>query len=228
MLRIAIPLLVFGGLFAASCSSNLPQSSLNPKSVEAGQIHQLWNLVFGISIAVFVVVEAALVYAIIRFRKRPGDETEPKQIHGNTRLEIAWSIIPAVVLALVAVPTLQTLFDLTRPPEGDFLRVEVIGHQWWWEFQYPDILDAQGRPLTTANELHLPAGTTAELRMTSEDVIHSFWAPALAGKRDVVPGRETFLKITPDADIAGLVIPGQCAEFCGLSLRRYALSDLCR
>jgi len=166
---------------------------------------------------VFVIVEAALVYAIIRFRKRPGDGVEPKQVHGNTRLEIVWSIIPAIVLALVAVPTLQTLFDLTRPAEGDVLRVEVVGHQWWWEFRYPDILDAEGRPLTTANELHLPAGKTAELHMTSRDVIHSFWVPSLSGKRDAVPGRDTFLKITPDADVAGQVIPGQCAEYCGLS-----------
>ena len=217
MLRIAIPILVFGALFAASCSSDLPQSSLNPRSVEAGQIDQLWSLVLWISVAVFVVVETALVYAIVRFRKRPGDEDEPKQVHGNTRLEIAWTIVPALILAFVAVPTMVTLSELRSPAEGDFLRVEVIGHQWWWEFRYPDIIDSEGRPLTTANEMHIPAGMTTELQMTSVDVIHSFWVPSLSGKRDVVPGRETYLKITPDADVAGQMIPGQCAEYCGLA-----------
>ena len=99
---------------AASCSSDLPQSSLNPRSAEAEQIDQLWSLIFWMSVAVFVVVEAALVYAMIRFRKRPDDEAEPKQVHGNTRLEIVWSIIPAVILAVIAVPTLQT--HMLQPP----------------------------------------------------------------------------------------------------------------
>jgi cytochrome c oxidase subunit II len=215
--RVAALAGAFSALFLASCSSDLPQSSLNPQSIEAEQIDQLWNLVFWIGFGVFVVVEAALIYAIIRFRKRPGDDAEPKQVHGNTRLEIVWSIIPVLILAVIAVPTLTTLFDLRRPAEGDFLRVEVTGHQWWWEFQYPDILDENGRPLTTANELHLPVGMTAELQMTSADVIHSFWVPSLAGKRDVVPGRYNYLKITPDPGTSGEMIKGQCAEYCGLA-----------
>jgi len=203
-------------LLVASCSSTLPQSSLNPKSVEAQQIDDLWILVLVIAVIVFVVVEGLLVIAIFRFRRRKNDDTEPKQIHGNTALEIAWSIAPAVILAIVSVPMLVTLFDIRSPAEGDVLVVNVIGHQWWWEFEYPDIVDDRGRPLTTANELHIPAGRTTELRMTSADVIHSFWVPPLAGKRDLVPGRETFIKITPDLQTAGEAIPGQCAEFCGL------------
>lgn len=201
----------------AACSSTLPQSSLNPKSAEARQIDDLWILVLVLATIVFVVVEAALVFAIFRFRKRKNDDREPKQIHGNTTLEIVWSIIPALILVAVAVPTMRTVFDLRSPAEGDVVRVNVTGHQWWWEFEYPDIVDDQGRPLTTANELHLPVGRTTELTMTSADVIHSFWVPPLAGKRDLVPGHETFIKITPDADRAGEEIPGQCAEFCWLS-----------
>ncbi len=201
----------------AACSSTLPQSSLNPKSVEARQIDDLWILVLVLATIVFVIVEAALVFAIFRFRKRKNDDREPKQIHGNTPLEIVWSIIPAVILVAITVPTMRTLFDLRSPAEGDVVHVNVTGHQWWWEFEYPDIVDDQGRPLTTANELHLPVGRTAELKMTSADVIHSFWVPPLAGKRDLVPGHETFIKITPDADRAGEEIPGQCAEFCWLS-----------
>jgi cytochrome c oxidase subunit 2 len=165
---------------------------------------------------VFVVVELALVYAIFRFRARKNDDTEPKQTHGNMPLEIAWSIAPAVILAIIAVPTLLALFDIRSPAGPGAVVVNVTGHQWWWEFEYPDIVDAQGRPLTTANELHIPAGKTTELRMTSADVIHSFWVPPLAGKRDLVPGHETFIKITPDPATAGEAIPGQCAEFCWL------------
>ncbi len=217
LLRIAIVVVAFGALFLASCSSDLPQSSLNPRSAEAESIDRLWNFILVLGTVVFVIVGGALAYAVIRFRKRPGNEAEPKQIHGNTRLEIGWTLIPVVLVVVIAVPTLTTLFDLRSPAEGDFLRVEVTGHQWWWEFQYPDILDENGRPLTTANEMHIPVGKTSELRMTSVDVIHSFWVPSLAGKRDVVPGRETVIKITPDADIAGQMVPGQCAEYCGLS-----------
>jgi len=217
MIRITFLVVALAAVLLASCSSDLPQSSLNPRSAEAESIDKLWDFILLLGTAVFIVVGGALAYAIIRFRKRPGNEQEPKQIHGNTRLEIAWSIIPVVLLVIIAIPTLTVLFDLRSPAEGDFVRVEVIGHQWWWEFQYPDILDEDGRPLTTANEMHIPAGMTSELTMTSVDVIHSFWVPSLAGKRDVVPGRETRIKITPDADIAGQMVPGQCAEYCGLS-----------
>jgi len=217
LLRIALIATVFGALFLASCSSNLPQSSLNPRSAEAESIDQLWDFILVLGTVVFVIVGGALAYAVVRFRKRPGNEEEPKQIHGNTKLEIGWTLIPVVLVVIIAVPTLTTLFDLRSPAEGDFVRVDVIGHQWWWEFQYPDFVDENGRPLTTANEMHIPAGKTAELTMTSVDVIHSFWVPSLAGKRDVVPGRDTVIKITPDADIAGQMVPGQCAEYCGLA-----------
>jgi cytochrome c oxidase subunit 2 len=203
-------------LLLAACSSDLPQSSLNPKSAEARQIDDLWTLVLYLAIGVFVVVELALVYVIFRFRTRKGDDREPKQTHGNTALEITWSIIPVLILVVITVPTMATLFDLRGPAEGDVINVNVTGHQWWWEFEYPDIVDAQGRPLTTANELHIPVGKTTELKMISADVIHSFWVPPLAGKRDLLPGRETFIKITPDPDRAGEEIPGQCAEFCWL------------
>jgi len=215
---VVLGTLVAAALVLAGCGSDLPQSSLNTQSVEAEQIDQLWELVFWIATAVFVIVEAALVVSIIRFRARPDDDTEPKQTHGNTRLEIVWTIIPAVILAVIAVPTMRTLFDLREPAEGpDVLTVEVTGHQWWWEFAYPDIVGEDGEPLVTANQLHIPAGRTTELFMTSADVLHSFWVPTLAGKRDLVPGRTTEIKITPNPETVGTEIPGQCAEFCGLS-----------
>ena len=215
-LRHLVPLLAVLGLLLGACSSTLPQSSLNPKGAEAEQIDQLWKLVLGLATFVFVVVNAALLFAVIRFRRRKGDTSEPKQVHGNTRLEITWTILPAVILAVLAVPTLKTLFELRSTAEGEgVLTVNVTGHQWWWEFEYPSFVAPDGRTLRTANELHLPAGVTANLVLTSADVLHSFWVPPLNGKRDLVPGEIQHLKLTPDADLDE-VIPGQCAEYCWL------------
>ncbi|MGH3440780.1 MAG: cytochrome c oxidase subunit II [Nitriliruptorales bacterium] len=187
-----------------------PQDYLTPVGRFAVDVDRLWDLVFWGAIAIFVLVEALIVVAILRFRERPDEDDErlPKQVHGNPRLEALWTIIPAVILAAVAVPTVRTLFDLAEQPQ-DALRVNVIAHQWWWEYRYPD-----HEGLVTANILHIPAGRTVNLSLESVDVIHSLWVPKLAGKQDVVPGRTNFLKI--HADEPGEYL-GQCAEYCGLS-----------
>jgi cytochrome c oxidase subunit II len=188
----------------------LPQNSLNPAGPIARTIDGLWWLVFWIAAVIFFVVQGALLYAIIRFRRRKGEERPVRQLHGNIRLEVAWTIVPAVILAVVAVPTVATIFQLRPDPDGveGNLLVEVTGHQWWWEFHYPDY------GFTTAGEMHIPAGRPVLLRMRSADVIHSFWVPQLAGKRDVVPGRTSYLIL--EADEPGVYL-GQCAEFCGLA-----------
>ena len=188
----------------------LPQNSLDPAGPDSDKIDGLFRLVLWIAVGVFVVVEAALLYAIVVFRRRKGHDPGVRQVHGNTRLEIMWTIIPSVVLAVIAVPTIATLFDIREAPaaEENALQVEVIGHQWWWEFRYPEF------GFSTANEMHIPAGRPVYLSMTSADVIHSFWVPRLNGKRDVVPGRVTNLTI--EADEPGVYL-GQCAEFCGLA-----------
>jgi cytochrome c oxidase subunit 2 len=188
-------------------------------------IDELWELVLVLATAVFVLVMAAYLISLVRFRERKNDDRRPKQVHGNTRLEITWTIIPAVLLAVLAVPTVRGIFELRSPPEGEgVLQVQVTGHQWWWEYVYPDIIGDDGRPLTTANELHIPAGVEVNLTMTSGDVIHSYWVPPLNGKRDLVPGRVSQLTLTADEEAATVdlgfgpgVILGQCAEFCGLS-----------
>lgn len=188
----------------------LPQNSLNPAGPEARKIDGLWWMVFWIATVVFVLVQSALVFAIVRFRRRRGEDRPVKQLHGNTRLEIGWTIVPAVLLAVIAVPTVATLFDMRSAPAADenVLHIEVTGHQWWWEFHYPDY------GFTTAGEMHIPAGRPVWLTMTSADVIHSFWVPQLNGKRDVLPGRISHLRI--EADEPGVYL-GQCAEFCGLA-----------
>ena len=206
-------LLGFTVLGLAACSGSGPASTLEPKGPVAEDIDRLWDIVFWAAVVIFVLVEAALVYALWRFRERRDPEHRPKQVHGNTRLEVVWTIIPAVILAIIAVPTLTTLFDIRTVESGEgVFELEVIGHQWWWEVDYP----AYG--LETANEIHIPEDTEIRITLTSADVIHSFWVPPLAGKRDAVPGRLSTMKLTADDPTPpGESIPGQCAEFCGLA-----------
>lgn len=192
---------------ALACTGPFPQSTLAPRSDFGAAIDQLFTSVFWWAVAVFVVVEGLLLFAIIRFRARKGAPT-PKPTHGHTLMEIGWTIAPAVILVFIAVPTIQTIFRTAGHAPDGALKVEVIGHQWWWEFKYP----AEG--IVTANELHLPVGRPVGLAMTSADVIHSFWAPSLGGKRDVVQGRINRIAFTPDS--VG-IYSGQCAEFCGES-----------
>ncbi len=217
-------------LLLSACSGSGPQTALEPASEIANDINNLWLLVFWVATVVFVLVEAALVYAVWKFREREGDDRRPKQSHGNTALEITWTIIPAVLLAVITVPMLQGLFEMREVPTGpDVLHINVTGHQWWWEFEYVDEKAPDGRTLVTANELHIPADRPVYLTMTSADVIHSFWIPKLNGKRDVVPGRISHLNLRSDsmgelaaagedrmADGSFLFL-GQCAEFCGLA-----------
>lgn len=197
--------------FAAN-APEAPQTTVFPTSDVGGHIQGLYDLIFWMALVVFIGVEAFLLYAIFRFRSRPGDTSIPAQIHGNTRLEIAWTVIPSVVLLIIAVPTIRTIFEQDRVPtpmSGDVLRVQVTAHQWWWEFRYPDL----GDNAVTANELHLPLGRTALLELRSADVAHSFWIPKLGGKMDVVPTRLNHLWFTPQETGE---FYGQCVEFCGL------------
>jgi cytochrome c oxidase subunit 2 len=144
---------------------------------------------------------------MIRFRSRPG-APEPKHIHGHTGLEVAWTIAPAIILALVAVPTVATIFHTQSAPPPNSLKVRVIGHQWWWEFQYPEL------GVITGSELHVPEGRPVAFDIESADVIHSFWFPAMGGKRDAIPGRVNHMFFTPNTTGT---FPGQCAELCGVS-----------
>jgi cytochrome c oxidase subunit II len=205
-LPFALALLALA-LVASACAQDAPLDSLNPAGPIAREIDNLWQIVFWAAVAVFVVVEGAIVYAIFRFRKRRKDESLPTQTHGNTRLEVAWTIAPAVVLAILAVPTVATIFSLDRERPGS-LPIKVTAHQWWWEYEYP------GEDVVTANELHIPIGQPIRLALTSGDVIHSFWVPRLGGKQDTVPEQTNYLTI--QADEPG-EYAGTCAEYCGLS-----------
>ena len=200
-------------LVLAGCNAEqYPQTTLLPRGDFARIADDLLDTTVKWALLVFVLVEGVLIYAIFRFRGKPGDP-EPHQTHGNTTVEIIWTVIPALILAVIAVPTVKAIFQTSATPGKDALTIEVVGHQWWWEFRYPEY------NLTTANEMHVPLGRTVSLRMGSSDVIHSFWVPQFAAKRDVFANRET--RMWFKAEVEG-EYPGQCAEFCGIQHGRMA------
>lgn len=201
-------------LVLTGCAGTAPLDTFQPEGPEARTIMNLVKPVFIIAGVVFVAVELGVVYIAWRFRERHDDDEEvmPPQVHGNTKLEIGWTILPAVILFVVAVFTLVTIFELEER-DDDALAVHVEGQQWWWRFSY-DIDEDGTEDIVTATEMVVPAGRQIDLSLTSNDVIHSFWIPRLNGKRDVVPGRTHTLSI--EADEPGYYW-GQCTEFCGLS-----------
>jgi cytochrome c oxidase subunit 2 len=205
-LRLVTALCLLSLVLAGCSSEHYPQTTLLPRGDFARIADDLLDITVKWALLVFVLVEGVLIYAIFRFRGKPGDP-EPRQMHGNTTVEIIWTIIPALILAAIAVPTVRAIFQTNAFPKQDALIIEVVGHQWWWEFRYPEY------NLTTANEIHVPVGRTVDLRMGSSDVIHSFWVPQFAAKRDVFANRET--RMWFKAEVEG-DYPGQCAEFCGI------------
>ena len=194
------------GFLLAGCTG--PQTTISPQSDFANEIQFLLKLTFWSAVGVFVIVEAVLLWIAIRYRRRRTDPAMPPQIHGNTPVEIIWTIIPAVLLAIVAAFTTPIIFSTEAAPPKNALQVRVIGHQWWWEFQYPTL------GVVTANEVHMPVNQTVTFDLESADVMHSFWLPRLGGKRDVIPNHVNNLWWTPNT--IGTT-PGQCAQFCGTS-----------
>jgi cytochrome c oxidase subunit 2 len=187
--------------------SDYPQSAIHPRSDYALWIQKLLEIQVIWVVIIFVITMGLLFYAMFRFRNRPG-APEPRHVHGHTMLEVAWTIAPAIILALVAVPTVVTIYKTQGAPPPGALQVTVVGHQWWWEFQYPEL------GVTTANEMHVPLGRPIAVDIKTADVLHSFWFPAMGGKRDAVPTHTNRLWFTPDS--VG-TFPGQCAELCGVS-----------
>jgi cytochrome c oxidase subunit 2 len=198
-------------LVVAGCGGEYPNSTFNHTTEFNAAIDAVFDRLMFWGTVVFVGVEAALIFTILRFRRRPGAQGEPKQVHGNTALEITWTAIPAVILVFIAIPTVRTIFTTQAKAAPDALQVEVIGHQWWWEFKYPQY------GITTANELYLPSGRTVNFQLKTVDVLHSFWIPQLGGKRDLINNKTNYLWFTPDAALPSSAWNGACAEFCGPS-----------
>src|SRR6202045_1470855 len=205
--------LLSAGLCAATPQANSVTSIFDSKSTPADSIRHLSLFVLGVTGLIFLVVFSLLSYAVVKFRSRAADtEREPPQVYGSTQIELAWTIIPiliVVVLFLATARVIHAIQDAPKPAEA--VEITAIGHQFWWEFRYP------GLGVVTANELHVPVSdqshpTQTFLKLLSADTDHSFWIPQLAGKTDLIPNRvnETWL----DPHETGLFL-GQCAQYCG-------------
>ena len=189
-------------------------SILAPSSTAAHEIYGLSQFVLLITGAIFVVVAGLLAFVVIRYRARETDALhEPAQIYGSTQVELAWTVIPVLIVVVLFLTTARIIFAIQDAPKpASALDVTVIGHQFWWEFRYPKL------GIVTANELHVPVSTPAApqptfLKLLSADVDHSFWVPQLAGKTDLIPNHPNEMWLDPEK--AGLYL-GQCAQFCGV------------
>ena len=209
--RLLYALVGLLALGLVACSGG-PQNTLEPVGDNALKADRLWDITIAIAIAVFFIVEGLLVFTLLKFRYKP--DREAAQFHGNTKLEIVLTLIPAMILAGLAIPTVQTIFDLQTKP-ADTLDITVVGHQFWWEYRYTG-LGPGGEDIVTANELHIPTGQDVWLTLEglADDVNHSYWIPRLAGSQDIIPGRTNSLFIRADEPDVYL---GQCKEYCGLS-----------
>jgi cytochrome c oxidase subunit 2 len=202
---LTVALLALG----AACAQDHPDTIFHSHTDFNRDVGGLFGLLIWIGAAVFVLVEGVLIYTMVRFRDRPGQH-EPANIHGNTTLEIAWTAIPALILVFIAIPTVRVIFRTQAKAAAGALQVDVIAHQWWWEFRYPEY------GVTTADELYLPIGRTVNFALTTKDVLHSFWIPSMGGKRDVISNRTNYLWFTPDS-VGAAAWNGSCAEYCGVS-----------
>jgi cytochrome c oxidase subunit 2 len=207
LLSAALPAVL--ALAFTACSTRYPNSVFTRYTEFNREIAWLFKILIWLGSFVFVFVESILLYTIWRFRRR-SENDRPEHVHGNTTLEILWTAIPALILAFIAVPTVRTIFRTQAKAKSDALQVEVIGHQWWWEFRYPQY------KITTANELYLPIGRTVNFALRSQDVLHSFSVPQLGGKRDLITNHTNYLWFTPDS-IGEVALNGFCAEYCGAS-----------
>jgi cytochrome c oxidase subunit 2 len=203
---------LFLTLCTGACTASVREpdipSALDPQGPAAANIANLWWLLFWLGTAVFVIVTALLLFIVFTHR-RPGEMMAPDLRAPEHRTWIWWGgvIFPAIILSLTLFFTLRSHIALAYPPTPPALTIEVIGHMWWWEVRYPD------HEVTTANEIYIPAGQPVNIRLTTNDVIHSFWVPELNGKIDMIPGKTNTLWL--QAAEPG-IYRGLCTEFCGL------------
>jgi cytochrome c oxidase subunit 2 len=204
-------ILVAGAVVLVLSGCGGEQSMLDAKGNEAQHVAGAWWVMFGLATAVYVVVAGFILTAVVRGRRTTTGK--PSRIKDGAFVWIGGIIVPAIVLLVIAVVTVRTTAAL-RKPERDALRVEITARDWWWDVRYPD------QHIRVANEFHLPVGRPIELRITSDDVIHSFWVPQIGGKLDAVPGQPNFLRFTIEK--TG-VFRGQCAEYCGIQHANMAM-----
>ena len=243
-----LPLLLVG---LVACEGDSTMNTLVAHSDLTADINLVYERIFWWTAILFVLVQGLLLWIAFRFKATGNETTEPEQVHGNTPMEIAWTIAPVFILLHIAIPTVSIIFKSQAPAASDALVVNSVGKQWWFAFSYPGLgtqscridsgpssmsakvafategerqkerraavaarITAEGDPkncIVTANEIHVPMDREVEIRLQSDNVIHAFWLPQLAAKRDMIPGRVNRVKFK--ADKAGLYL-GQCAEYC--------------
>ncbi len=226
VLRKRLPLLGVAVLLGArACFAEGPQktpSMFSPASTPADSIYHLALFALSVTGGIFVTVAGLLTYVVVRYRRRdPHDDTEPAQIYGSNQVELAWTVIPILIVVVLFLTTARMIFAIqdAKLPKAA-LDVTVIGHQYWWEYRYPKL------GIVTANELHVPLSTDQMPRPTfltllSADVVHSYWVPQLAGKTDVIPNHVNRMWIDPRHPG---VYKGQCGQFCGVEHAKMLLS----
>jgi cytochrome c oxidase subunit II len=207
VLVLLVGVLLAAGLCVASPHDNPVPSIFDPRSTNAQSLYHLSNFVLAITGLIFLVVFSLLVYSVVKFRSRSNDNREPAQVYGSTQIELAWTVIPiliVVVLFLATARVIHAIQDAARPANA--VALTAIGHQFWWEFRYPEL------GIVTANELHVPVNMPTYLKLLSADTDHSFWVPQLAGKTDLIPNRVNQMWMDPHQ--VGIYL-GQCAQYCG-------------
>ena len=213
-LAAALLLLVLAALFVGCSAFGGDQNTFNPEGDVAKKQLEVFYWALVPAVIILILVTGVLLYAVVRFRRRSDDDPIPKQVHGNFRLEIAWTIAPTIVLLALAVPMIAAIIDLGGDPDADALHVNVTAQQFSWLFEYPSLTDAEGTSLrSSVDELYIPVDREIVVHLDSVDVNHSFWVPKLAGKLDVIPGRTNDLKF--NATSPG-TFSGLCAEYCGI------------
>lgn len=203
-------LFAVGAALLAGCGRNdaLPHSLFDPRGPVSRMQDGLLLTSLWFAAGIGAVVSVLLLFVVLKFRAKPGGEQKvPEQIHGNTKLEIAWTLIPILILVIMAVPSVRTAFGTSEAMTATSMTVKATGNQWWFAFEYPDYGN-----FAVGNELVIPVDTAVKMELRSNDVIHSFWIPKLAGKTDMIPNRVNTMWI--QSDETG-VFYGQCAEFCG-------------
>jgi cytochrome c oxidase subunit 2 len=186
-----------------------------PVTDRAREIDGLYNFVFAIAVGVFILVEGLIIFAVVRYGRKPTDTELPPQVHGNNILEIVWTVVPTIIVAVMFVFSFNSLNKVDAVANTTDIRIRAVAAQFQWSFEY---LSADGQQVQfqqLAPEMTVPAGSPVHLSLRSRDVIHAFYVPKFLFKRDVVPGRENVFEFTVDAADAGQTFSGQCAELCG-------------
>ena len=214
-LLLAIIPLLLAFVFTGCEAFSSPQNTFAPAGEVAEDQKNQFLFVMVPALFVMIGVLAACLLIPIFFRRKKGDPGLPKQVHGNTPLELTWTILPALLMVAVGVVTVAGIVDLGRAPSEDSLRVNVTGQRFSWLFEYPNLQDAEGNGLRgEINEMRIPVGREIGVYINSVDVNHSFWVPKLAGKTDAINNHENRMWLRADEEG---VFAAQCAEFCGLN-----------